>query len=81
MSESKIVGYWQVTLHGKGKNAAPVQRPISEPIPAKRAARVSVVVHSEIEGRGPKRREVPIHQIAWSVEPPLFAQIEKRSES
>jgi hypothetical protein len=77
MSESPIVGYWNVTSHGKGPNAAPVQRAVSEPLPAKRVARVSVVVHSEIEGKK-KRREVPIHQITWSVEPPEFAQLEKR---
>lgn len=79
MSEdSRIVGFWKVTSHGKGPNATPVERAVSDPKPAKRAARVSVVVHSEA-GREAKRREVPIHQIKWAVEPPVFARLDKRT--
>lgn len=76
--ESKIVGFWKVTSHGKGPNVAPVERAVSEPKPAIRAARVSVLVHNEVSGRA-KRREVPIHQIQWSSEPPVFAQLDKRT--
>lgn len=79
MSESNIVGYWKVSSHGKGPNAASVERAISEPKPAKRAARVSVVVHSEAVSGKAKRREVPIHQIKWTSEPPEFARLDKRT--
>ena len=78
--ESNIVGFWKVPHHGKGPNLRPLERAVSEPLPAKRAARVSVVVHSELEGKKAKRREVPKHEVQWSVEPPPFARIQESKD-